>query len=103
MDKALLLARPILLPLAEKWAKEQEILILKSGSPLPEENLADARAAGVNFPEKIRLLAVDEIPLPDNPILRQASHSMNLITKDTPASPFVTASLSQRIAGTIES
>jgi hypothetical protein len=83
IPKALLLARPLLLPLAGKWAKAQETRILTSGSPLPEQNLADARSAGVNFPEKIRLLAVDEIPLPDNLILRLASHSMRLITKDT--------------------
>lgn len=82
-QKALLLARPMLLPLAVRWAREQEILILSSGSPLPEQNLADAKRAGVKSPEKIRLLAVDKIPSPRNPILRLASRSVRLITADT--------------------
>lgn len=81
--KMLLLLRPLLLPLAGKWAKEQEALILASGSPLSGQNLVDAKVVGVNSPEKIRLLAVDEIPLPKNPILQFASRSMHLITKDT--------------------
>ena len=83
ITKILLLLRPALLPLAVSWAKEQESLILKTGSPLADQNLADARAAGVQLPEKIRLLAVTAIPAPENLILRLASQLLGLITANT--------------------
>jgi hypothetical protein len=83
MNAQLLEALPMLLPLAEQWAKDQEAHILKAGSPLPEQNLADALKLGVKNPERIRLLSVRSVPLPDNPLLKQAALSTSLISPDT--------------------
>jgi hypothetical protein len=62
-----------ILPLATDWAQTQEEVILRDGSPLSLQQLMDARAAGVHNPERVRLLLVDRIPAPPNPLLRAAS------------------------------
>jgi len=62
----------ILLPLACEWAAAQEQRILATGEPLSDKMLADARLVGVAAPERVRLLYVPEIPIPDNPTLRAA-------------------------------
>ncbi len=61
---------PVFLPLVVRWAEAKEDMILKQGRPLSEEALRDAVTAGVKHPEKIRILAVEKIPLPENPMLR---------------------------------
>ena len=53
-----------LLQLAGAWAAEQERVILQSGVPLTEVQLADARQVGVIHPERVRLLRVVQIPRP---------------------------------------
>jgi len=50
---------PALLPLAVKWAVEQERVILEDGVALTPEELEDALAVGVEQPNRVRLLAVD--------------------------------------------
>ena len=62
-----------ILPLAVNWACEQELRILRDGSPLSSNQLADARAAGVREPERVRLLVVEEIPTPPDPVVSVAS------------------------------
>ena len=57
---------PRILPTVYAWAEEQEAMILKKGLTLTESQLADARSAGVNHPEKIRVLLVEEMPRPEN-------------------------------------
>lgn len=42
-------------PLAARWAKQQEAMILKRGRPLTPRQRADARRAGVSHPEKIQI------------------------------------------------
>jgi hypothetical protein len=83
MNAQLLQTLPMLLPLAEQWAKDQEAHILKVGSPLPKQNLADALKVGVKNPERIRLLSVRAVPLPDNPLLKQAALATSLISPNT--------------------
>lgn len=84
MDRALIVAQfDTLLPLATEWAAEQEQRILREGEPLSQEELADARAAGVREPERVRLLKVDSIPLPAHPMLKAACVAANFI----PAAP----------------
>ncbi len=68
-----------LLPLAANWAAEQEARILSEGTPLSEREIADAKAAGVKEPERIRLLQVDAIPAPAHPMLRAACGAINLL------------------------
>src|SRR5262245_13811286 len=72
-----------MLPKACAWAEEQERLILANGVPLSPPQLADARAVGVHSPERIRLLRVDTMPLPTDPILHQAAQLTGLLTPNT--------------------
>ncbi len=62
-----------LLPLAASWAQEQESYILEHGEPLSDQQLADAKSVPVTNPQKVRLLSVNEIPLPKDEKLRQAA------------------------------
>ena len=61
-----------LLPLAADWAADQEQRILQEGIPLSEEEANDAQQIGVREPNRVRLLKVDAIPTPTNPILEAA-------------------------------
>jgi hypothetical protein len=70
-----------LLPLAADWAAEQEKRILREGVPLSEKEVADARAAGVQEPERVRLLPVESIPSPQHPLLKAAYAATNLVPK----------------------
>ena len=69
-----------LLPLACQWAAAQEQRILRSGQPLSRAELADARLAGVSAPERVRVLYVPEIPIPEHPALRAAAEQTQLIS-----------------------
>ena len=62
----------MLLPLACEWATAQEQRILATGEALSDKMLADARLVGVAAPERVRLLYVREIPIPDDPALHAA-------------------------------
>jgi hypothetical protein len=77
MDNAMF---QVLLPLACDWAEEQERLILRDGVGLTASQLADASRIGIAHPEKVRLRVVEKVPLPSNPILRQAAESTSLIS-----------------------
>jgi hypothetical protein len=72
-----------LLPLATEWAEKQEGIILQTGILLNEKQLQDAKSAGVIKPEKIRLLKVPYIPLPEHPALQKAAQATQLITPRT--------------------
>ena len=61
-----------LLPLACECATAQEQRILATGEALSDTMLADARLVGVAAPERVRLLYLPEIPIPDDPGLRAA-------------------------------
>lgn len=62
----------ILLPLACGWAAAQEKRILATGEALSDTMLNNARLVGVTAPERVRLLFVPEIPIPDDQVLRAA-------------------------------
>ncbi len=70
----------LLLPLAVRWAKARERHILKEGQPLGARAQADARAAGVAHPERIRILLVDMIEGPTNRFLRRAADESGLFS-----------------------
>ena len=72
-----------LLPIAAQWAKKQEEFVLKHGNPLCSRHLADATSAGVKDPNRIRVLVVDRIPLPEDPNLAEASKRIGILTDDT--------------------
>ncbi len=73
----------MLLPLAETWAAEQECIILRTGVPLTESQIADARQVGVTHPDRVRLLQVTEIPVPVHPALAAAAAQTRLISPGT--------------------
>ena len=72
-----------LLPLAVRWATAVEARILRDGVPLTDESLADARAIGLREPERVRLLALARVPMPDNLILKTAAAAIQFLTPAT--------------------
>lgn len=72
-----------LLPLAYQWAKSQEDFVLAHGTPLSPQHMADARLAGVRDCERIRMLVVDRIPLPESGELAEAVQRTRIISEDT--------------------
>jgi hypothetical protein len=68
-----------LLPAAIAWVEQRETEILSLGNPLSESELSLARNVGVSFPEKVRIMFVDRLPLPDDPQLRQVALNAGLL------------------------
>jgi hypothetical protein len=72
-----------ILGLAIAWVAQQEETALLPGSvgvspasspaglALTQSQLADARSVGVQHPERVRLLQVPQIPMPQHPLLRK--------------------------------
>jgi hypothetical protein len=69
-----------LLPLACRWVEEQERGILRDGLPLNPEQLEIARKVGIRELGRIRLLEVDEVPEPEDPLLQAAAEAAGLIS-----------------------
>ena len=79
VDKQQLAAQmPLIAERTIAWANGREADALKTGAALTHEQVAIARAVGVRHPERIRLVVVDEIPLPDEPLLRAAAQGVGL-------------------------
>lgn len=74
---------PILLPKAIDWCMATSSSAATTGVPLNEGGMEDARAVGVVHPERIRLLVVDTMPTPDNPILATAAASLGFLATST--------------------
>lgn len=72
-----------LLPLACKWAEAQETLILQRGLPLLQELILDSVKVGIANPNKVRTLIVPVIPVPEDPLLKEACNTTTLITNNT--------------------
>lgn len=72
-----------LVPLACAWARDQEQLILQRGVRLTKGQLADAKHIGVALPDRVRLMKVEQIPLPQEPELRSAALKTGLLSPDT--------------------
>ncbi|MEK0337212.1 MAG: hypothetical protein QQN41_07250 [Nitrosopumilus sp.] len=73
----------LLLPLACKWAEQQEISIQQNGIGLTHSQIEDATRVGVKYPEKVKLLQVSTIPIPEEPALASATQATQLITTNT--------------------
>ena len=72
-----------LLPLVCEWAAHEEQRILSEGEPLSVSELADARLAGVTQPERVRLLRVARVPMPEHADVRAAGEMSGLISPHT--------------------
>jgi hypothetical protein len=82
-SESLLAQFDALLPLAAAWATEQEEKILRDGVPLSEKEFGDARAIGVQSPDRVRLLKVETIPRPSQPQLKAACDAIDFLTPAT--------------------
>ncbi|HEY0074510.1 MAG TPA: hypothetical protein VGB77_10435 [Abditibacteriaceae bacterium] len=72
-----------LLPRAVMWAREQENLILERGVPLDAWEEQVARRLGVLHPDKVRLLQVAQVPMPEEADLRAAASAAGLVAGDS--------------------
>jgi hypothetical protein len=72
-------ALPRLLPNAVAWAEAQARQAATSGRALTEQELDLARGVGVVHPERVRVMLVDSLPVPDEPILRSAALQAGLL------------------------
>ena len=77
-----------LLPLAYQWARAQEEFVLAHGMALQTQQLSDARLAGVRDCERIRVLVVDRIQLPEDARLVEATRRVRVLTEDTRCTGF---------------
>lgn len=74
---------PQLLPSAIAWAELQAQHVVEVGQELTNIERDIARAVGVRRPELIRLKLVDQLPLPEEPTLRQAALQTGLLGPET--------------------
>lgn len=70
-----------LLPLALGWLLSVEEATLTHGRVLSPIELQDAQSVGVQQPEKIRILNVDTIAQPEDPLLLQAMAEIGMLTE----------------------
>lgn len=62
-----------------KYAEGEEKIILNSGRTLTSEEKDIAKYMGVKYPEKVRILEVDEILKPEEPVLHEICEDSMLI------------------------
>ncbi len=68
-----------LLPLAIDWLEWVEQQCLQNGRQPSAEEMQDAISVGVSKPEKVRVLTVQSITRPDDPVLLQAAIETGLL------------------------
>lgn len=73
----------LVLPLVCSWMRKQEILILRSGTPLNPQQLADAALIGVAHPERVRLLPFDRFPLLDGILFQSLAEANRIMSENT--------------------
>ncbi|HVF71566.1 MAG TPA: hypothetical protein VM940_08155 [Chthoniobacterales bacterium] len=66
--------------LACRWAEAQEAYGLEHGVSLTARQRSDAELAGVRCPDRVRILVMDRIPLPDDTELAEAARQAQIIT-----------------------
>jgi hypothetical protein len=62
-----------------KFAEGEEKIILNSGRTLTFEETVIAKEMGVKYPEKVRILEIDEIVKPKEPVLHKICEDFNFI------------------------
>ena len=83
MDNQILTHLDDLLPHAVAWAQQQQAHILDYGDALSERETEVARQLGVQEISRVRLLAIDEMPRPQQPELRVAALQSGFFAPDT--------------------
>ncbi len=74
--------------LALQWAKAQEDVVLRHGSPLGSRQIEDAVRVGVSAPSRVRVRVVDRIPMPASEELAHAARQAHIITEASRAATF---------------
>jgi hypothetical protein len=74
---------PLILPRAVEWVEQHAALVAATGEPLDELGLSLARRVGVMQPERIRVLHVPTVAMPEDPLLRQAALLTDFLGPDT--------------------
>jgi hypothetical protein len=74
---------PALFPHIEAWVVDLQTQVLEKGLPLEPDHARYARVAGVRHPEKIRVLAVDKIPRPPHPRVKELAERVGLLNDNT--------------------
>jgi hypothetical protein len=75
----LIAALPQLMPRAIAWAEAQSRKAAEKGEALSEEGMAIAREVGVQHPELVRVVLVEELPFPEDPFLKEAAIQTGLL------------------------
>ncbi len=70
-------------PLATAWLEEQERHIQNLGVPLTPTQIADAKRAGVQHPERVKVLSVPRIPWPADTALRGVVEMTRVLVPET--------------------
>lgn len=74
---------PQILPNAIAWTQFQSDYIARVGEGLPSHLIKVAERVGVAQPDRIRVAHVESLPLPEEPLLREAALHMGLLGPDT--------------------
>jgi len=74
-----------LLPMAIKWAEEHSEKIQNEGVLLSPEQVEIALQVGVSKPEKVRILEVTKVPIPENENLSAAAKQIGFLTEEMKA------------------
>jgi len=74
---------PQILPSAIAWTQLQSDYVARVGESLPLQLIKVAERVGVIQPDRIRVTLVDSLPLPEEPLLREAALQMGLLGPDT--------------------
>ncbi|MCO7187584.1 MULTISPECIES: hypothetical protein [unclassified Pseudoalteromonas] len=70
----------VLLPQYISWAEETDIQGRQIGEPLDQKHLAIAKEIGIQSPEKVRIVYVDEVPFPhDNFALKTLGEALGFV------------------------
>lgn len=73
---------PRLLPGAIAWAEGIASDVQQRGQPLSQSEASVAKVVGVGQPDRVRVLEVDQLPLPTDPELRDSALQTGLLGPD---------------------
>ena len=69
---------PQLIPAATAWAMAEADRIVENGQHLTTNQVALARRVKVAHPELVRIMHVDRLPVPEDPLLREVALAIDL-------------------------
>jgi hypothetical protein len=76
------------LPKAVQWVTQKEQDCMEMGQPLLPQNRQDGETIGIGELAAVRVMVLNEIPLPSDPELRQLAAQSKLITPTTAGMTF---------------